>query len=201
MPEMTGMPGMAAMPSGWDAGHAAAVFGMWAAMMIVMMLPGVLPVLVARRALFGLGYFSVWTGFAAGATALQWGLERAGAVSPATALNSAPLAALAIAAIGIYQLSPLKSACLLHCRAASTRDADAAGAGTRMRSGLRHGVSCLGCCWALMLLLFVGGAMNLVWIGALTLFVLAEKIIPRPLLLARAAGVALIVFGTAARLR
>ena len=178
------MPGMAATSSAWSAGHTAAIFGMWTAMMIAMMLPGVLPVLIARGALFGLGYFSVWTGFAAGATALQWGLERAGAVSPATALNSAPLAALAIAAIGIYQLSPLKSVCLAHCRAA-------------VGSGLLHGASCVGCCGALMLLLFVGGVMNLVWVGALTLFVLAEKIVPRPLLVARAAGVALILFGIA----
>ena len=198
MPDMPGMPGME-VSSAWTAGHAGIIFAMWTAMMIAMMLPGALPAIVARGGLFAAGYFGAWTIFAGGATVLQWGLEHAGALSAASALTSAPLAAVVIAGVGIYELSPLKNACLRHCRSGTRAHESGGGLRTALVRGLRHGAYCVGCCWALMLLLFVGGVMNVVWMAALTLFVLAEKTLPRSIVLARAAGVALILFAAVAR--
>ena len=197
MPDMPGMPGMEAAPA-WTAVHAGIVFLMWTAMMVAMMLPGAIPAIAARGGVFTAGYFGAWTIFAGGATLLQWGLERAGALSAASALTSAPLAAIVIAAVGIYQLGPLKSACLRRCRMEAQPQDARESARAKLVLGMRHGALCVGCCWALMLLLFVGGVMNVVWIGALTLLVLAEKTLPRSIVLARAAGVALIVFATVA---
>lgn len=204
MPEMQGM-GDAALASAsppWSAGRAAITFGVWATMMVAMMLPAAATAIAARGAFFALGYIAVWSAFAAGATLLQWALEHAGALAAGMELRSATLAALVVAAIGIYQLTPLKTACLRHCRseaAAHANDTDARFRANLAR-GMRHGLFCVGCCWALMLLMFVGGVMNMVWIAALTFFVLAERILPRRLALARAAGVALILFGAVVRL-
>jgi predicted metal-binding membrane protein len=204
MPEMHGMEdaALASASPTWSAGRAGIMLGMWAAMMMAMMLPAAATAIAARGALFALGYIAVWSAFAAGATLLQWALERAGLLAAGMELRSAPLAALVVAAIGIYQLIPLKNACLRHCRLDAAAHAGDAGAAVRanLARGMRHGLSCVGCCWALMLLLFVGGVMNVVWTAALTFFVLAERVLPRQIVLARAAGVALILFGAVARL-
>ncbi len=199
-PQMPDMPDMTDMA--WSGGHALVVFTMWAVMMAAMMLPGAASAIAARGAVFGVGYIIVWAGFGAGATVLQWGLERAGALSAAMGLRSAPLAALVVACIGIYQLTPLKSACLRYCCSEAGMSVHGVGAGIRatIARGMQHGLYCVGCCWALMMLLFVGGVMNLVWAAAVTFFVLAERMLPRHLVLVRAAGVALILFGTVARL-
>ena len=104
--------------------------------------------------------------------------------------------ALLIAA-GAYQMTPLKQACLQHCRSPVHFLSGhwRKGAGGAFRMGLGHGLYCLGCCWVLMALLFVGGVMNLLWIAALAAFVLLEKVIPRGVLVGRIAGGAMILGG------
>lgn len=211
MHEMGGM----LMPTGpetWSLGYAALLLLMWSVMMLAMMLPGAAPMLllharVARQGgggaattgLFALGYVVVWTLFSLAATALQWGLEGALLLSPMMQTTSVALAGLLLIAAGLYQWTPLKQACLSRCR--SPLDflltAWRPGAGGALVMGLKHGAYCLGCCWALMLLLFVGGIMNLLWIAGLALFVLAEKALPAGHWLSRVAGIALIVWGGA----
>ncbi|MBV8579591.1 MAG: DUF2182 domain-containing protein [Candidatus Eremiobacteraeota bacterium] len=207
---MPGMP-MGATPPAWTLYHAGAVLVAWIAMMVAMMLPTAAPAIMRRGPVFALGYATAWAGFGIAATALQWVLERTGALSIHMSLTSAALAAAVVLAAGIYQLTPLKAACLQHCRTESDADtaaimtvAGTSTAGARivaaLAHGLRHGAHCIGCCWALMLLLFVGGAMNLVWMAALTLYLLLEKSLRR-FPTARTTGLALIVAGTLAALR
>src|SRR5438067_5653687 len=198
----------------WSFGYGLVVFAMWAVMMVAMMLPSVAPVTllvagIARRraaaggtfgtgtALFVLGYLAVWCGFAAAATALQWGLDEAGLMSDTMALANRIVAGIVLVAAGIYQWTPLKEACLQHCR--SPLDfllfhwrEDGLGA---FASGLGHGAYCLGCCWMLMALLFVGGIMNLVWIAAIALLVLVEKTLPWGGWTGRFAGILLVLWG------
>jgi predicted metal-binding membrane protein len=201
------------MPAGfapWSAADFALNFAFWCAMMPGMMLPSAAPMVltfatVNRRrrerdqpyvatAVFAAGYLFAWGLFAIAATFADWGLERAALMAPATQALSAPLAALVLAAAGLYQLTPLKSACLSHCRSPLDfalhhwRD----GTAGALRMGFEHGLYCLGCCWVLMALLFAGGIMSLVWMAAITVFVLAEKLFPAGRRIARAAGVALL---------
>ena len=129
---------------------------------------------------FALGYVAVWGAFSLIATALQWGLDRAGLLSETMASGSVVLAALLLFAAGVYQLTPWKQACLRHCRSPLeflTRYWRQGPLGP-MRAGAWHGAFCLGCCWMLMGLLFVGGLMNLLWIAGLALLVLIEKLFP-----------------------
>jgi predicted metal-binding membrane protein len=198
----------------WTPAYGLVVFAMWAVMMVAMMLPSAAPVTlliagIARRraggrlglatALFVAGYLVVWFAFAAAATLLQWGLEGAGLLSETMALASIVVAGAVLVAAGIYQWTPLKQACLRHCRSPLEfllfhwRDG-AAGAFT---SGARHGAFCLGCCWMLMALLFVGGVMNLAWIGGIALLVLIEKVLPWGGWMGRATGTVLIAWGIA----
>src|SRR6266851_7997579 len=147
--------------------------------------------------MFGLGYTIVWVAFSAGAALAQWTLHRTAMLTPAMAASNGRLAGGILIAAGVYQLTPVKGACLTHCRSplgfliTSWRE----GALGALQMGLRHGVHCLGCCWLLMGLLFVVGVMNLVWVAALTVFVFAEKIGPFGLIVARVAGAIMIVFG------
>ena len=182
---------------------------MWAAMMVAMMLPSAAPAIllyatVHRRsaepgppptAAFLAGYLACWAGFAAGAAALQVALERAALASPATmALVSSDAAAGLLVAAGLYQLSPLKDACLGRCRSPArflSRHFRPGALGAA-RLGLLHGAFCVGCCWLLMALLFVGGVMNLAWVALLTLLVAAEKLLPGGAWIARIAGLAMI---------
>src|SRR5207237_4409220 len=191
----------------WSLGYGLIVFAMWAVMMVAMMLPSVAPVTllvagIARRraaagsafgtgtALFVLGYLAVWCGFAALATALQWGLDEAGLMSDTMALANRLIAGTVLVAAGIYQWTPLKEACLRHCRSPLDfllfhwREG---GLGA-LASGIGHGACCLGCCWMLMALLFVGGVMNLAWIAAIALLVLIEKTLPWTSWIGRATG-------------
>lgn len=219
MPEMPGMdmpgmamPGMAmapATPMPWTGTTFALMVAMWSVMMVAMMLPGAAPMLLTYAALqrhrrqasphhatllFALGYLAVWAGFSILAATLQWRLDALALLSPAMATANAVLAGGALVAAGAWQLTPLKQGCLVRCRSPVeflTRHRRSGPFGL----GLRHGLFCLGCCWALMLLLFVGGVMNLAWIGVITLFVLVEKTIPHGRWLGRAAGVGLILWG------
>jgi predicted metal-binding membrane protein len=210
------MPGMMAvkMPA-WTLGYATIVFVMWVVMMMAMMLPSAAPtvLLVARLAtqrgagggglaagaagLFASGYVLVWVAFSLAATALQWGLSSAGMLSPMMATTDRVLAAGVLIAAGIYQWTPFKDACLRNCRSplAVLLNHWRPGRLGPLRSGWINGLYCLGCCWALMALLFVGGVMNFAWIGGLTLLVLVEKTLPWGGWTARIAGALLVLWG------
>ena len=133
------------------------------------------------------------------ATAAQWALERAALLTPGMAMGSAVAASLLFIGAGVYQFTPLKRACLRHCRSPVEFLARhwRRGPGGAFAMGARHGAFCLGCCWAMMLLLFAGGVMSLAWIAALALLVLVEKLLPAGPLVGRAVGVALIAWGAA----
>jgi predicted metal-binding membrane protein len=188
MPEMSGMPGMSATPAPW------ATVGMWVAMMAAMMLPGAMPWIAAQGAPFAVGYLMVWTTFGAGASLVEWELDRAGALSGTMALNGTTIAAVVVSAVGFYELTPFKSACLRHCSRGTARDAvPGARIRTAVGTGLRQGLFCLGCCWALMALMFVAGVMNVVAMLALTAFIALEKLMPARAQLPRVAGAALLL--------
>jgi predicted metal-binding membrane protein len=195
----------------WTLGYALLIFLMWAIMMVAMMLPSAAPTILlvaalgrsrggmgTTAALFAVGYLLVWTGFSLVATSLQWGLDRAGALSGAMAVGSAAATGGVLIAAGVYQWTPLKQACLRHCRSplAFLLNHWRSGAWGAVTSGLRHGVFCLGCCWMLMALLFVGGLMNLLWIAALALLVLVEKTLPWGGRMSSVTGIALVAWGT-----
>jgi predicted metal-binding membrane protein len=130
---------------------------------------------------------------------LQWALDRAVLLSPQMATTSVTVAGFVLVAAGIYQWTPLKQACLRQCRSplefllVHWRE----GAQGTLAMGVRHGLVCLGCCWVLMLLLFVGGVMNLLWIALLTMIVLIEKTMPGGAWVGRAMGVVFVVWGVA----
>lgn len=193
---MTGV-GAWMMTPVWDAPHLLLLWAMWAVMMTGMMLPSAAPMiaLAGGRAFFiALGYVIVWSAFSVGATALQWLLMQRMIVTPMMVVANHRAAALLLALAGLYQLTPLKRACLTTCQspmALLTRRWRSGSFGA-LRMGLGHGVSCVGCCWALMLLLFAGGVMNLTTIAALTVFVAFEKLTPIGLWGARISGVLLI---------
>lgn len=197
----------------WTWTDAGLMFLMWTVMMVGMMVPSAAPMTllygaVARKAaaqgsplaptaVFVAGYLSMWALFSAAATAAQWGLERAALLSPAMVATSPALGAALLIAAGIYQLTPLKRACLRHCRSPAHFLSGHWRGGTTgaFRMGLEHGAYCLGCCWVLMGLLFVGGVMNLLWIAAIALFVLVEKLVPHGVGGGRLAGIAMIAAG------
>jgi len=147
--------------------------------------------------LFLTGYLLVWTAFSAVATVAQWGLHAAALLSPGMVSVSPLLGGLLLLTAGIFQFTPLKQACLIHCRSplgfimGHWRE----GRAGAMRMGLEHGLYCVGCCWILMALLFVAGVMNLLWVAGISLFVLAEKVLPRGELVGRLGGAVLLVAG------
>lgn len=201
------------MEATWDAGYLLLIFLMWATMMVAMMLPSALPtILIFHKAVrndpkvgspfrhivaFATGYLLAWSGFSAGATLLQWGLAEAALLSPMMVSASPRLGGAILIVAGVYQWTPLKYACLRHCRSplAFLVEHWQPGMPGALRLGLRHGLYCMGCCWALMLLLFVGGVMNLLWIGAITAFVLLEKLAPYGAQGGRLSGLALVLAG------
>lgn len=189
------------------------LFAMWWVMMVGMMLPGVAPVILTfatvnrnRRArgepyvpaaLFIAGYLLAWGGFSLAATLTQEVLERTNLLSPMDmTTNSRLLGGFLFLVAGLYQFTPVKLACLRFCRSPLDfvvnhwRD----GPGGALLMGLTHGLYCLGCCWILMLLLFVGGAMNLLWVAALAIVVLIEKLTAGPWI-GRAGGLLLVAYG------
>jgi predicted metal-binding membrane protein len=192
-----------------------AAFVMWSVMMVAMMLPTALPAVtmfgnLARRrsaqtgsasptALFAAGYVAAWTGYAAVAAVGQVILARAALLTPMLQSASIALSAVILLAAGAFQFTALKDACLTKCRTplafflAEWRDGKAGA----LTLGLKHGNYCVGCCWALMAVMFVVGAMNLFWMGALTLFVLGEKLAPARWRFRHVAGVVLVLWGLA----
>ena len=204
-----------AMPSAgsWSPADALWVFTMWAIMMIAMMLPSATPLLnvyrrlvavreqrtdpVALPALFAGGYLLIWIAFSAIATAAQWSLHQAALVSPAMILTSPALGAALFVAAGVYQWTPLKQSCLAGCNMPLDflQRHWRGGAVGALSMGALQGVYCIGCCWLLMALLFVYGVMNLVWIAAIAMYVLAEKLVAPGRWLPRATGLALVAWG------
>lgn len=203
-----------AMPSSdrwglWDLGL---VFTMWAIMMVGMMAPSASPMVmlyahaqsmrqaqgkpVVASVLFLLGYLIAWTGFSLIATLIQWGMHTTLLISPAMESTNALLGGIVLASAGLYQWSPAKHVCLNHCRSpmgfllGEWRD----GSRGAIVMGLRHGTYCIGCCWLLMLVLFVVGVMNLLWVALLSVLVLLEKTLPKGVWLSRVSGLALIVW-------
>jgi predicted metal-binding membrane protein len=212
MPEMPGMEMPMAEPV-WTVGYTALMLLMWMAMMTAMMLPSAVPMLlfydsIARRrsagastigptSLFGLGYLVIWTGFGIAAVLLQYGFDRVALLSPMMQATSTALAGIILIGAGLYQWTPLKQACLRQCRSPLefVMMHWRSGKSGAFAMGLTHGLYCLGCCWLLMLLLFVGGVMNFAWIAGIALFVLVEKLSPAGHWIGKAAGVALIAWG------
>jgi predicted metal-binding membrane protein len=200
-------------PGAWSVAELWAVFVMWAVMMAAMMAPSVAPVVLLYRrvvvaratgaaplaltALFVLGYLAVWTAFSAVATLLQWALHSAALLSDGMRITANGVSGAVLVLAGIYQWTPLKHACLSRCRTPVTvllhgwRE----GRVGALAMGLRHGAYCVGCCSLLMAILFVVGVMNVAWIAALTAIVLAEKLLPRGEVLARASGALLVAWG------
>ena len=214
----SGMPGVAAMlmkPAAWSLGYAGLMFTMWWVMMAAMMLPSASPVLLifARvnriqksgdrpfipTGIFTAGYLAAWGGFSALATALQWQLEQFDLLSPMMVTTNHWLGGAILLAAGVWQLTPVKTICLRHCRSPMGFLVQSWRPGRlgAFRMGLEHGSYCLGCCWFLMGLLFFGGIMNLFWIIGLAGFILLEKTIPMGSRIGRFVGVGVAVWGIA----
>jgi predicted metal-binding membrane protein len=186
----------------WDAPHLLLLWAMWAVMMAAMMLPSALPMILlaesaARGYLLALGYIAVWAVFSLGATALQWGLGQTLILNPMMEVSSPIAGAALLILAGIYQWTPLKNACLATCQSPMAFVARRwrSGSWGAFRMGAEHGVYCVGCCWALMLLLFAGGVMNLTVVLALTAFVAFEKLAPLGPWSTRLSGTLLVALG------
>lgn len=197
----------------WTPLEAGLMLLMWGVMMAAMMLPSAAPMLLlhatlARRramrgepvvatGIFAAGYLTVWSLFSLAAVLLQFLLQRAALLSPMLALTSQGGAGLVLIGAGLYQWTPLKHTCLRHCRSpldfvlTQWRE----GRWGAFVMGLRHGAYCVGCCWMLMLLLFVGGVMSLAWIAGLALWVLVEKLVPAGHWLGQGLGGVLVAWG------
>jgi predicted metal-binding membrane protein len=189
------------------------LFLMWAEMMVAMMLPSAAPMILTfakvqrnRReqerpfvatGIFVFGYLAIWMGFSAVAAILQWALHAKALVSPMMVSTSPLLGGTLLIAAGIFQWTPIKNACLSKCCTplnflmTGWRE----GKWGAFAMGLKHGVQCAGCCWFLMLLLFVAGVMNIWWIAIITILVLIEKVVPRGLFLGKIAGVLFVAWG------
>jgi predicted metal-binding membrane protein len=187
-------------------------FIMWAVMMVGMMGPSAAPTLLlfaasqARRGargaptltlLFGVGYLTIWLAFSVAATVAHWALDQTMLLSSTAAVASRHVAGALCIGAGVYQLTPLKRGCLQHCQSPVSflmshwRD----GRRGAFQMGLRHGMYCLGCCWALMALLFAVGVMNLMAVALLTVFILAERVGRGGTIISRVGGVAMISTG------
>src|SRR6516164_8046440 len=199
----------------WSAVEFALVFAMWAVMMVGMMAPSAAPMILmyarlgrqgkvagkplAATGWFAAGYFLAWIGFSLVATLVQWMVERAALLDSRMVSTSNVLGGIVLIGAGIYQWTPLKDVCLTQCqtplqflmRHGGFRG-DLPGC---LLLGLRHGLYCVGCCWVLMALLFVGGVMNVLWIALLALLVLLEKLTPIGRWIARSAGIGCVAVG------
>lgn len=190
-----------------------AAIAMWSVMMVAMMVPttiqtlSMFQVMAERRdpqvsrpamtACFVFGYVAAWTGFAILAAAVQVALSRAMLLTPMLEVTSVALSAAILVGAGLYQFSELKEACLTQCRTplgfllAQWRD----GLSGAFSMGFAHGRYCIGCCWALMAVMLVVGAMNLLWMALLTVFMLVEKLAPARWQLSRLSGAAFVGWG------
>ncbi|MEQ9487422.1 MAG: DUF2182 domain-containing protein [Alphaproteobacteria bacterium] len=202
---------MMPMNSRWTVGEITAVWLMWSVMMGAMMLPSAVPMMVVHRRIaakrdpgnrsashwFLAAYLLVWALFSIAATALQWSFQRAEVLSHMVQVQGSLLGGGILVAAGLFQLTPLKAACLHKCRTPIgflLTDWRAGRLGA-FRMGLGHGGYCVGCCWALMMVLFVGGVMSLTTIAVLSMIVALEKLAPRGELISRAGGGLLVAWG------
>ena len=206
---------MMPMTAVWTGDNLVAAFIMWTVMMAAMMLPSSMPMILTfakldernptpgRCVVFTAAYLTLWTVFSVGAVLAQWALQAKGLTSPMMVSVSPWLSAALLVSAGVFQFTPFKQACLRRCRSPMGFLLTEWREGTlgAWRMGLRHGSYCLGCCWALMALLFVAGVMNLLWVGTLAIFVAAEKLLPWGHRLSHAAGVAMVVTGCCVALR
>lgn len=198
----------------WTVAEGFFCFIMWAVMMVGMMIPSAAPMIMVftqtyrkrisrgqpyvPTSLFVLGYLTIWTVFSVAATAAQWGLHTTALLSPTMLKSTSPiLGGVILITAGVFQWTDLKQRCLKHCRSPLNfllnewRD----GRFGAFIMGLNHGLFCLGCCWALMGLLFVTGVMNLLWVSLIGIFVLVEKLVPFERVIGRGVGVLLITWG------
>ncbi len=201
------------MVAAWSMSDALIAFFMWNVMMVGMMIPTASPMILMfsttnRRlrsgegslvptAVFVLGYLLVWSGYSALAVVAQWALHSASLLSPLWLRTTPAIGGLLFITAGVFQWTPWKYACLSHCRTPLSflmtewRD----GRRGALVMGLKHGAYCAGCCWAIMALMFVAGAMNLLWTAVLAVFMLVEKVAPGGVIIGRTAGVIFIVAG------
>ena len=198
----------------WTLGEFLMMFWMWVVMMVAMMVPSVAPMILlhakvgrsaradghpaASTGAFAGGYLLAWAGFSFVATLLQWILERTALLSPMMVSASPLLGGLILCLAGAYQFTSLKQACLKHCRAPIQFLSHhwRPGSAGALRMGIEHGAFCIGCCWALMGLLFFGGVMNFLWIVGIAIFVLLEKVLPAGIRAGRATGMVLMFSGS-----
>ena len=211
---MRDLPNMVTGIHPWTPTDFVMMFVMWAVMMFAMMVPSAMRSvliyarivarqesqnpLVSPSLVFVFGYIVIWTLFSVLATALQWAMEMAALLSPMMVTTSSSLGAALLVAAGIYQLTPLKDICLKHCQSPVLFMVTHYQKGMRgaFQLGLSHGAYCLGCCWLLMGLLFVGGVMNLIWILAISMFVLLEKLLPPQIRSTRITSLIMIAAGS-----
>jgi predicted metal-binding membrane protein len=211
----TGMALVMPATAPWNATEFAFVFAMWAVMMVGMMTPSAAPTIliyarVGRQAAqqgkpfaasswFASGYLLAWIGFALAATFAQWALERGNWLTPEMGTANGTMNGIVLVAAGLYQWTPLKDACLRQCQGPLQFIQRHGGFRPEplgsLALGARHGAYCVGCCWVLMAVLFVGGVMNVLWIAAVTIFVLVEKVIPVGRVVSRITGAGLFVGG------
>jgi len=200
-------------PPVWTSAYVVLMFFMWWIMMIAMMLPSATPVILLAAALnrrsaaspppfgstslFAAGYLLAWGGFSVIAVTTQWWMQQYGWLNSMLVSQNQVVNGLLLLAAGLWQFSPWKYACLAHCKSpveflTKQRLETHPGA---LWMGLKHGGYCLGCCWFLMALLFVGGVMNLYWIIGLTLYIWIEKMLPGDRFISRLTGVLLTLWG------
>ncbi len=197
----------------WSAYDIAAVFAMWVAMTLAMMVPTAAPMIwtysdiaIAARhkdmdivptGVLLAGYLSVWLVFCIVATLGQWLMASAALLSPGLMLASVPAAAAVMIIAGIYQFLPMKHACLVKCRTSlpffmANWSDKVAGV---YKMGARQGLICVMCCWALMSVMFAVGLMNIIWMAALAAVMALEKVVARPRWVTRGTGGVLIAYG------
>ncbi|MBX2880092.1 MAG: DUF2182 domain-containing protein [Granulosicoccus sp.] len=205
------MPPMGATP--WSTMDLFMLFLMWAIMMVAMMTPSTLPMvnmfatinknrrkqaqLYTPTFVFIFGYLIAWALFSVLAAVAQWWMHTASLLNPMMNSRSDLVSGIVLIVAGIYQWTPAKDACLEYCRTpvdflmTEWRD----GSGGALYMGIKHGIYCVGCCWALMLVLFAVGVMNMLWVALIAAFVVLEKIFPYPWGLRLVSGIALVVWG------
>jgi len=202
---------MSDMLLAWSPMNFVLTFIMWWVMMMGMMIPSAAPMILlfdklnknkhgskfVSTTIFVAGYLIMWGLFSFLATFVQWGLERASLMMPMAQVKSPILGGIIFIMAGLYQFTPLKHACLKHCRSpfAFIMNEWRDGKLGAIKMGASHGAYCLGCCWFLMALLFVSGVMNLIWVAAIAAYVLAEKVMPAGQWVARVGGLLMIAFG------
>lgn len=204
-----------AIPAGaeWGAKELLLAFLMWNVMMVGMMIPTASPMIItfaatSRRhrtgpfvptAFFVLGYVLVWGAYSTGATFAQWGLHSASLLAPATVRTTPAISGLLLIVAGVFQWSSLKYNCLTQCRTPLSFLMTEWREGRRgaLVMGLKHGAFCVGCCWAIMTLMLVAGAMNLLWTAILAVYMLVEKVVPRGHEVGRIAGAVFVSAGMA----